>query len=463
MLQDVKDLTASGVMKGLNTQYNFLALQKDQSPNMMDVKINYDGSIEKRLGTTTQNTVTITGGSSSTLGFNPTTSGILTSFEAYWNLNQTSGDRSDQVGTSVLQSYNSVNYASGIKNQSALFVESSSQYLQAASSAIFSGNTNFSYSTWFFLNSTGGTVNRTLVAKRGTTSGSLDLFRPGDITTGLVGYWKFNNDATDSSSNGNNLTAVNTPTYVANGNYWKDEYIADLEDGSSQYYTLADASQTGLDITGSFTIATWIKRESADQHTIVAKGVTDTSGYRFYFSGTHNPVLTLAGTSVTSTETIATTGKHIHLAVTFDTVANVVNFYQDGNLLSSHSNSTDPTDNAEAFRIGSKSDAAAALWDGQLKDVAMWNVALTPIQIKSLAMGVDLTNMAYRPNNVSTQPTHWWKLNEISGNRADSVSTGPVTLTDNNSVLSSGGYIEGVGADFERANTESLEAADSAD
>jgi hypothetical protein len=32
--------------------------------------------------------------------------------------------------------------------------------------------------------------------------------------SGLVAYWKFNNAATDSTSNSNNLTAVNTPTYT---------------------------------------------------------------------------------------------------------------------------------------------------------------------------------------------------------------------------------------------------------
>ena len=38
--------------------------------------------------------------------------------------------------------------------------------------------------------------------------------------------------------------------------------------------------------------------------------------------------------------------------------------------------------------------------------------------------------MGYRPNNVSTAPTHWWKLNEnsVSDPRADSVSTNPVSL-----------------------------------
>jgi hypothetical protein len=37
----------------------------------------------------------------------------------------------------------------------------------------------------------------------------------------------------------------------------------------------------------------------------------------------------------------------------------------------------------------------------------------------------------FRPNDVSTQPTHWWKLNEEGGvNFVDSVSVNPITMTN---------------------------------
>ena len=172
MLQGVKDLTSPGAIKGLNTQYNLLGVQKDQSPNMMNVKVNYDGSFEKRLGSNTQNIVTITGGSASVAGFNPTTSGILTNFVSYWPLDEASDIRYDKYGSYNLQQYNGVFYDSGIKNQAASFIASSSQYLRAINSSPFTNNPNFSFSSWFFLNSTGGTVNRTILSKRGNnTSG----------------------------------------------------------------------------------------------------------------------------------------------------------------------------------------------------------------------------------------------------------------------------------------------------
>ena len=39
-------------------------------------------------------------------------------------------------------------------------------------------------------------------------------------------------------------------------------HSTDLESGSSQYWSITDASQTGLDITGDFSIEGWVKLES---------------------------------------------------------------------------------------------------------------------------------------------------------------------------------------------------------
>lgn len=53
----------------------------------------------------------------------------------------------------------------------------------------------------------------------------------------------------------------------------------------------------------------------------------------------------------------------------------------------------------------------------------------------------------------------YWKLDEVSGNRAD--SAGSNTLTDNNTVASISGKI-GLAAEFVKANTEYLSCADNA-
>lgn len=59
MLNKVTDLTSQGSTKGLNTHPNIFSLEKGQTPDCMDVKFEYDGSISKRYGTTTRNTVSL--------------------------------------------------------------------------------------------------------------------------------------------------------------------------------------------------------------------------------------------------------------------------------------------------------------------------------------------------------------------------------------------------------------------
>ena len=73
------------------------------------------------------------------------------------------------------------------------------------------------------------------------------VFRPSDISTGLVGYWKFNNDAT--AATGTNLTAVNTPTY-ATTTYWKDGEYHSTTNGSDEYFKIAKADAGTLQFTG---------------------------------------------------------------------------------------------------------------------------------------------------------------------------------------------------------------------
>lgn len=64
--------------------------------------------------------------------------------------------------------------------------------------------------------------------------------------------------------------------------------------------------------------------------------------------------------------------------------------------------------------------------------------------------------------NLKTGLVSYWKMNEVSGNRADSI--GGHTLTDNNTVASASADPLGVLADFEEGNgDESLSVADHAD
>lgn len=69
MIKDVIDLASKDFSGGLNTVSDFFKLEKEQTPNCMNVKFNFDGDVHKRLGTHTLNTVALSAtGSAGTLG-----------------------------------------------------------------------------------------------------------------------------------------------------------------------------------------------------------------------------------------------------------------------------------------------------------------------------------------------------------------------------------------------------------
>lgn len=300
------------------------------------------------------------------------------------------------------------------------------------------------------------------------------LFRPSSITSGLVGYWKLDEASgsrADSSGNGYTLTDNNTVTANA-FDYWKTGENSALFNGANSEY-LSRTDTNALDFAGtSFTLVCWMRR-GTDVNTaaLFSKNAASSDGYLFYTPAGDtrlnlylNSTLYQSGTGV-----IGASGsrKWQHVACVRDVSAGTVSFYVDGNLVYTTTSAVTLAGNATDFQLG-KYGSSAAYFGGDMKDAAAWNVALTPIQIKSLALGVDLSNFAYRPSNVSTAPTHYYKLNELSSGagavaRVDSALSGGINLTDNNTTPSKEGYIEGSGAFFTTASSEYLSAADSAD
>ena len=90
MLQKVEPISITDFNKGLYTDLNILNNEKGQSPNCMNIKWNADGSIQKRLGSSTQNTLQI--GSTSLAGWTlETGTGLTELLRAYWKMDEFSG------------------------------------------------------------------------------------------------------------------------------------------------------------------------------------------------------------------------------------------------------------------------------------------------------------------------------------------------------------------------------------
>ena len=156
-------------------------------------------------------------------------------------------------------------------------------------------------------------------------------------------------------------------------------HATDLEGSSSQSWTILDASQSGLDITGNLSISLWVKLESqpvGGGAYLVSKFVNSGQfAYRFlydqgsglYFSnsstGSNNSGGFIAGDLSTATWThvgVSKSGTSATIYVNGSSVGSVT-------VLSSTHNGTDP------FGIGATVDIP---FDGIIDDVIVYNAAI---------------------------------------------------------------------------------------
>jgi hypothetical protein len=288
------------------------------------------------------------------------------------------------------------------------------------------------------------------------------LFRPGDIPSGLQGYWKLDEASgsrADSGPNGNTLTDNNTVGSVTY-DYWKTSGTnsAYFINSNSEYLSIAHASQVGLGYTSTFSFAFWMKASDGLTVEVFAKvNPGNNDGYRLRINTLGQLDLWINGTEYPYTA--FRYGEWYHIVINYDDANDLITYWLNGNQVYGVASALTPNANTAPFRIG--------FYDGDntyygiLKDFATWNRVLTPLEIKSLAMGVDLSNKSVRPSTYG--PTHHWKLNEYSGNRADSVTSNPITLTDNGATGSSAGFLEGRASILVPASSQYFSAADSAD
>lgn len=216
-------------------------------------------------------------------------------------------------------------------------------------------------------------------------------------STSIQGHWTMDEssgNATDSSGNGNHLTDTNT--VGSSTDKQQGTRSRDFEAGNSEYFTITDAAQTGLDMTGDFSITLWVKLESAPAlntsfHFVDKWGAAGQLGYTFTYRNAGGTLqlqcdLSSDGTAV-NTEVInqtLTVGTWYHLAVVYDASAGEVDFYVDA-VATGGTQSGAPTsifNNTEAFKIGSAFGGGNYM-DGLIDDVVIWNFELTAANITS--------------------------------------------------------------------------------
>lgn len=217
-----------------------------------------------------------------------------------------------------------------------------------------------------------------------------------------------------------------------------NSHSLDLESSSSQYASIADASQTGLDITGDISIEARVKRESADANQAIAGkwssgngqdsyffNITADNKLRFMYSNDGSQGAGHYCYGVSNGTLVA--GQWYHVTVTVDVSAKTIVFYINGiaqTTTLTDQGATSIFNSTEPFYLGAI--RGTYYFDGLIDEVRVWNDIRTATEIHDNIFA-DVTGQAGLVG--------YWKLDnaytDSSGNGNTLTPSGsPVFSTD---------------------------------
>jgi hypothetical protein len=279
--------------------------------------------------------------------------------------------------------------------------------------------------------------------------------------------WRFENGALTDDSKGTNTLTNNASVVASTSDKKEGGASADLESGSSQYFSITDANldsgfplKSGDD--GTFTISCWIKAESLAADMNIWSKYTGTNNLRSvscvllstgilrlrfgYSSGTLYQQITHGST--------LSTGNWYHITIRHrasdrnyrisirDASGNIVGTDVFGTLTNALSVTSAP------FVIGADSDGIYN-FDGLIDEFVVFDRVLGSNEVANIAKGL------FTKNNFSSDPSvkALWNF-EYGALTAD--SKGNNTLTNNGTVIAEAGdYKEGnAAADFESGSSQ---------
>lgn len=243
----------------------------------------------------------------------------------------------------------------------------------------------------------------------------------------LVSCWKFDESSGNpaDAKGSNTLTNVNTTTFNT-GVLSNAAYFASA---STQYFTITDAAQTGLDLSGDFTLAGWFYL--AD-HTIDSALITKTNGgaQQAYYMYTNNSGKIFVDISQDGTQTsnkyhrqqtdtvaISQNTTWYFIAATFVLGTNTTVIYVNGAATSSSvgfgTGITTGIFNASSpFRVSGDGVDPGWKLNGRVDNVGVWSRALSSgeiLQIYNSGVGLACNFVVAAAASPAIQSTiMWW-------------------------------------------------------
>jgi hypothetical protein len=230
----------------------------------------------------------------------------------------------------------------------------------------------------------------------------------------LRGYWtldQVSGQRLDSSGQGNHLADNNTVGSTAG----QIGLAADFESDNSEYLSISDAAQNGLDITDSLTLVGWMNVERLKHWQImVAKYEysVNNCAYRLGLRPGNRIGFIVSPDGSFSNEYLLEAsppftlgpGTWYHVAGVFDAQQRTLSVYFDGELIAARSVSYDTVYNSSApFMLGAnlRNGNVTQYFDGQLDEWRVYSRALTEGEIEDL-MAPPTQVLALTPTSTPT-------------------------------------------------------------
>ena len=192
----------------------------------------------------------------------------------------------------------------------------------------------------------------------------------------LRGYWRFENNVTDSSSDGYNLTTSGGPGYAA-GQFGN---AISLAKASSQFAAIASASCPNLGGTGSFTIITWVKPSTHTSLGIIAgKRGNANNGWILYENTDGTVQLTVDGLTGGNAQSAGTLTDSTIYRITgrYDSVGGTVAVWINKTKTNTAGVTGTRSTNSVGFAVGADyqggGDTSTLYFDGIIDDVAYFD------------------------------------------------------------------------------------------
>ena len=267
---------------------------------------------------------------------------------------------------------------------------------------------------------------------------------PGDISSlSPIAWYKL-----DSSEIFNSTSTE----WSVDNNAYPSVYKSSLNfNGSSDTINLSNNSVFNLGT--SFTISGWFNFSSNKYQGLISFDAASGGSPRGWFLfqiDTNNDIRLFDGTTVFTLKTsYTTTNQWDSFIITYDGTDLV--FYINGNQESTQAVSVDLQTNGNDAQIGNNQFASGRFFDGEMSNIALWNVGLTPTQVATIY------NNGTPETSISHSPVSWYKLDNTTTGVQDSAGSNNGT---NNGATEYAGFVNGLAGESSGMDSSNLVQSD---